>query len=274
VPAVRERLPDNARSILTHAAVEVRLSEIPTLRDAPGPATAPPLPNRFLRYCDEQTVVGMAAVLRAIDRLPGQRPAFDRWGVVAASCQAGRLLGAATVIGTRKAGSQGVSPHVVPQCSLHSQASAVSVALSMHGAHFGIGGGPEAFDEGLLAACSMVSQPLWLILTAWETEPTLDGEGNPTSDPVCRGLAVALLPGEIETGEATVVVVPGRGRDDPATSGDFSSMAPSMAARIQSPAESLSGDAADARTTLPLRHGFTLALHRSEAVRLLALEAA
>lgn len=268
--AVRERLADNACSILTHAAVEVRLSEVAALRDAPGPATAPALPKRFLRYCDEQTVVGMAAVLRAIDRLPAPRPSFERWGVLAASCQPGRIMGAAAVIGTRKSGSQGVSPHLVPQCSLHSQASAVSVALSMHGPNFGIGGGPEAFDEGLLAACSMVSQPHWLILTAWDSEPSLDADGSPITDPVCRGLAVALLPGEIEDAEATIAVEPYRGDDDVASCGDF----PSMAARIWSLAKSLSGDAAEARATLPLRHGFTLDLQRSEARSPLALEAA
>lgn len=268
--AVRERPAENACSILTHAAVEVRLSEIAALRDAPGPATAPPLPKRFLRYCDEQTVVGMAAVLRAIDRIPAPRPAFDRWGVLAASCQAGRIMGAAAVIGTRKIGSQGVSPHVVPQCSLHSPASAVSVALSMHGPHFGIGGGPEAFDEGLLAACSMVSQPHWLILTAWETEPSLDAEGGPISDPICRGLAIALLSGEAEGAAATITIVPGASR----TAAAIHEELPSMASRIRSLADALSGESTDACATLPLRHGFALELQLSEATSPLALEAA
>lgn len=267
---MRERPAENACSILTHAVVEVRLSEIAALRDAPGPATAPPLPKRFLRYCDEQTVVGMAAVLRAIDRLPAPRPEFHEWGVLAASCQAGRIMGAAAVIGTRNIGSQGVSPHLVPQCSLHSPASAVSVALSMHGPHFGIGGGPEAFDEGLLAACSMVSQPHWLILTAWETEPLLDAEGSPISDPICLGLAIALLPGEVDAVAAMITVAPAAGRAAAAMHEEL----PSMASRIRSLAEALSGESTEARATLSLRHGFSLELRLCEATSPLALEAA
>lgn len=268
--AVHERLPENACSILTHAAIEVRLSDLGALRDSPGSATAPALPKRFLRYCDEQTVVGMAAVLRAIDRLPDPRPSFDRWGVFAASCQAGRVMGAAAVIGTRSAGSQGVSPHVVPQCSLHSPASAVSVALSMHGPHFGVGGGPEAFDEAMLAACSMAaneSEGAWLILTAWEAEPSLDAAGQPTSDPVCRGLAMALLPGEVEAAEATIAVVSGGG-------GAMHERLPHMADRILALAAALSGEAEDVALSLALRFGFAVELQRREASRPLALEAA
>lgn len=267
---MRERPAGNACSILTHAAVEVRLSEIAALRDAPGLATDPPLPKRFLRHCDEQTVVGMAAVLRAIHRLPAPRPTFDRWGVLAASCQAGRIMGAAALIGARKIGPQGVSPHVVPQSSLHSPASAVSVALSMHGPHFGIGGGPEAFDEGLLAACSMVSQPHWLTLTAWEMEPSLDAEGSPISDPICRGLAIGLVPGEAEAAAATITVSPRARREARAIPEEL----PSMASRIRSLAEALSGESTDSLATLPLRHGFALELQRSEATSPLALEAA
>ena len=271
VHAVRERLPENVHSILTHAAVEVRLSGLGAWRDAPGSATAPTLPKRFLRYCDEQTVVGMAAVLRAIDRLPEPRPSFDRWGVLAASCQAGRIMGAAAVIGTKSAGSQGVSPHVVPQCSLHSPASAVSVALSMHGPHFGIGGGPEAFDEAMLSACSMAateSDGAWLILTAWDDEPSLDAAGKPISDPVCCGLAMALLPGEVEAAEATIAVVPG------AAGAATHERLPPMADRILSLAAALSGEAADAPLALPLRYGFAVELHRRETTSPLALEAA
>ncbi len=267
---MRERPAGNACSILTHAAVEVRLSEIAALRDAPGLATDPPLPKRFLRHCDEQTVVGMAAVLRAIHRLPAPRPTFDRWGVLAASCQAGRIMGAAALIGARKIGPQGVSPHVVPQSSLHSPASAVSVALSMHGPHFGIGGGPEAFDEGLLAACSMVSQPHWLTLTAWEMEPSLDAEGSPISDPICRGLAIGLVPGEAAAAAATITVSPRARREARAIPEEL----PSMASRIRSLAEALSGESTDSLATLPLRHGFALELQRSEATSPLALEAA
>jgi hypothetical protein len=65
--------PDSACGIVGHAACAARLSEIAALRDAVGPPGAPALPARFLRHCDEQTVVGIHAVLRAIAAM--MRPA-------------------------------------------------------------------------------------------------------------------------------------------------------------------------------------------------------
>jgi hypothetical protein len=71
--------------VASHALVEARLSAIAALRDRPVPAGAPVLPPRFLRHCDEQTVVGMRAVLAAIAGHPAPRPAFDRYGVIGSS---------------------------------------------------------------------------------------------------------------------------------------------------------------------------------------------
>jgi hypothetical protein len=198
--ALQTASPSAACGVAAHALVEARLSEVSALRDRPAPAGSPALPPRFLRHCDEQAVVGMHALLAALAALPEPRPPLDAHAVVAAPCHAGRLITSRALLTMREAGPATVSPHIVPQCSLHSIAGAVSVALGMHGPHLGAGGGIDALAEGLCAAVSLVDgsasgPPLvWLVTTEWDEEPVLDSAAAPTTDPLCRGLAVALEP--------------------------------------------------------------------------------
>ena len=186
----------------SHSIVEVPLAEIQGLRDAPVPAGAPALPPRFLRHCDEHTVVGVRAVLEAVAALPDPARRLDRYGVIGAPRLAGRITGAQTLVRAAEAGGIAVSPHVVPQCSLHALASAVSVALGMNGPNLGASGGPEALSEGLYTAVSLVDASgcdgMWLVLTEWDEEPALDAAGRPTSDPLCRAVALALRPREAD----------------------------------------------------------------------------
>jgi hypothetical protein len=169
------------------------------LRGRAAPAGAPALPPRFLRHADEHTVVGLHAVLEALAAGPPQAELAGH-AVVAAACQPGRLAAARSLALLESGGAATVSPHVVPQCSLHSVAGAVSVALGMHGPHLGVGGGPDALAEGLFAATTLLAHgdpgctAAWLVATEWNKEPALDPAGNPRVDPVCRGLAVRLVP--------------------------------------------------------------------------------
>lgn len=183
--------------------VSSRLSDIDSLRVGGWPEGSPELPARFLRHSDEQTVVGMHAVLAAIARLPHPRPSFDRYGVIAASCQAGRISAAQTLVQAAAVGGAAVSTRIVPECSLHSPAGAVSVGLGMHGPNIGVGGGPEALSEGLFTAVSWLRlrtagpaacDGVWLLLCGWDDEPALDATGHSTTDPVCRAVAIALTP--------------------------------------------------------------------------------
>jgi hypothetical protein len=190
-----------ACGIAAHAFVEASLSQVGPLRDRSGPEGSPALPPRFLRHCDEQTVVAVHAVLTAIAALPPGRRDCGRHGVVAASCQTGRLATAASLAKLRTQGAVSVSPHIVPQCSLHSIAGAVSVALGMHGPNVGIGGGPDALAEGLFTAISFLQSGdgadvdgAWLVVSDWAEEPTLDTTGAALGDPTCRGLALFLEP--------------------------------------------------------------------------------
>jgi len=216
LPPTLRAEPPAACGITGHALVAARLSEIAALRDQPAPTQAPPLPPRFLRHCDEHTVVGMHAVLRA---LAARGPVdVSRHAVVAASCQLGRLTAAKTLANLATGGGVSVSPHIVPQCSLHSVAGAVSVGLGMRGPHLGVGGGVDSLAEGLFAAATMVQASaaagdppcVWLVATEWEDEPALDDAGAPAGDPVCRGLALAIEP------DATDLVTDGGSRADTA----------------------------------------------------------
>lgn len=194
----RPTVPAGSR-VACHALVECRASALGDLRGRAAPVGAPPIPPRFLRHADEHTVVGLHAVLEAIASGPSQ-PDLSRHAVIAAPCQSGRLAAARTLSQLPAGGAVTVSPHVVPQCSLHSVAGAVSVALGMHGPHLGVGGGPDALAEGLLAAATLLNHgdpectAAWLVATDWDEEPSLDAAGQPHGDPVCRALAVQLVP--------------------------------------------------------------------------------
>jgi hypothetical protein len=196
---------DSVCSIASHATVTATLAEIAKLREAPSPAGVPPLPTRFLRNADEQTVVGIRAVLAAIAAHPEPRPKFADYGVVAAACQSGRIATAQSLAMLRTSGGVAVSPHIVPQCSLHSIAGAASVALGMHGPNIGASGGQHAVSEGLFTSLSLLAADaslpgIWLVVSGWTEEPSLDATGKPgcrppkddSSVPICRALAVAL----------------------------------------------------------------------------------
>jgi hypothetical protein len=196
-----------ACGVAGHALVEARLVDIPQLRDTATPAGSGPLPPRFLRHADEQTVVGMRAVLEAMAARRAIQPVaatsdYSAHGVVSAPCQPGRIAAAHSLAMFRSGGPVTVSPHIVPQCSLHSIAGAISVALGMHGPNIGTSGGPHALAEGLLASLTLLNAGaeaaagIWFIATAWDGEPALDAEGRPLErafdPPICVAVAVVL----------------------------------------------------------------------------------
>lgn len=185
-------------TLAAHAAFEAGLDAIGELRETPGLEVAPQLPPRFLRHADEQAVVGMATVLRAMAAYPDSSADFSHWGVLAAPCMPGRLNGAYILSKFQQQGAAAVSPHVIPQHSLHSVSSAISVGLGMRGPNFGIGGGPEALAEGLTVAMSFLHGAavpgLWLVLTQWEPEAIPDGNGGSCVPALCRAVALGLLP--------------------------------------------------------------------------------
>jgi hypothetical protein len=185
-------------SVAAQGIVRATVADLGTLREEPGAAASLPVPPRFLRHADEQTVVGLAAVLRAIRDPALQNERFGDWGVLAATQFAGRVVGAAALNKYSRDGAATVSPHIIPQHSLHSLAAAVSVVLGLHGPSFGVGGGSEAITEGLTAALTFLDQDtlpgLWVVLTGWDPEPVPDGMGSSELESICRGVALALVP--------------------------------------------------------------------------------
>jgi hypothetical protein len=101
---------------------------------------------------------------------------------------------------------------VIPHQSLHALSGTISLALRSHGLNFGVSGGPGNLAEGLLAAVAVLSEGalpgLWLVLTAWDVDPVLDDQGNPTTPAVCRGVALALEPVGPECPAPRLVVRP------------------------------------------------------------------
>jgi len=182
--------------VAAHGVIAAPLSGLPALREMPSDSGRHPIPPRFLRYADEQTVVGLAAVLRAMDQGPLRDTCFDEWGVVAAPMFPGRLGGAHTFRKYQQGGPAAISPHIIPQNSLHSVSSAISISLAMRGPNFGIGGGPEALAEGLTVAMTFLDPSLlpglWLVLTQWTPEPVPDGLGSTQTETTCLAVALGL----------------------------------------------------------------------------------
>jgi hypothetical protein len=194
------------------AAVRATAAEMPPLRQQPGRVAGEPLPASFLKHADDQTVAGIAAVLRAIDAGGLGGTPFGDWGVVAASRFMGRTALAAALLRFKAEGAWGISPHLIPHRSLHSLSGTVSQALKIHGPNFGSGGGPGGAADALLTGTALLHGGLpgvWVVLTGWEPEPVTDGKGQVvTPDCVCNAVALALTPAAAHDRRLALRVVP------------------------------------------------------------------
>jgi hypothetical protein len=171
------------------------LASIPAMRKS-LPSWAPEgTPGHFLKHADEQTVLAVAAVDQAI-RSCGSDPAhFQNWAIIAAPRFIGRLAGTATLDRFARGGGPAISPHVIPQHSLHSISGALSILLASRQPNFGVGGAGDSLAEGLLAALTFPA-PLcigaWFVATSWDPEPQINELGNCTNTPVGYAVALAL----------------------------------------------------------------------------------
>ncbi len=189
--------------------------DAPALRRRPGPIpedwgrVAPSL----LRYSDEQTIAGTAAVFAAIESMGLPPGRFDGWGVVAASRYLGRANLAHALRSFLAEGVWGTSPHLIPHFALHSPAGTISLALGLHGPNLGVGGGLYAAAEGFLAALTWVSTGripgVWLVLTGWSPELVPNQRGNGPAAGECQALAIALTAGDMVAGRSVFRAVVG-----------------------------------------------------------------
>jgi hypothetical protein len=197
-----------AGEVVGAALFRARPADLPALRRRPGPVPEgwTRTPPSLLRYSDEQTVTGTAAVFAAIEAMGTGPDRFEDWGVVAASRYLGRASLAAALRSFKAEGVWGTSPHLIPHFALHSPSGTISLALGLHGPNVGAGGGLHAAAEGFLAALTWLTAGVvpgvWLVLSGWSPELIPErragataGAQAPEDSPVdieCQALALAL----------------------------------------------------------------------------------
>ena len=181
------------------ATVRASSDQLAVLRKTPGLPADKTLSPGFLRNSDEQTVLALAAISRAMVSMGRPTASFANWGVVAAANSFGRSGTFQTLLDFRRDGAWGVTPHLIPHHSLHAISGTVSQALHIHGPNFGIGGGPSAVAEAFLAAATMISDNnvpgLWVVLTGHDPECLPGASYQDAKPPIfCLAAAVALEP--------------------------------------------------------------------------------
>jgi hypothetical protein len=178
---------------------------ISTLRLKPGPDGGRSFPASFLKHADEQTVVGLSAVLHAIHEHGLGDLDLTDWAILGAPRFLGRNALAVALQRYRLEGAWGISPHLIPHRSLHSLSGTVSQALEVHGPNFGVSGGLNAADEALLVAATLLAGDgipgVWTVLSGYDPEPipenttaTPPAQSTQSAPPVCRAVALALVP--------------------------------------------------------------------------------
>jgi hypothetical protein len=190
-----------ADELLAHAAVaaagsiSLTLAEAEALRGSPGPGAQPQV-AKSLRNSDEQTIAGVAAMLRAIESRGWQDQSFLDWGVVGCPRFLGRMIITGLLHRYFEDSKYSINPHVIPNFSLHSTSGTVSVGFTMRGPNFGVGGGPGNVPEGLLTALSLIAEGrhpgIWLLLSEFDPEPRPDKVGKATNAVNAHAAALAI----------------------------------------------------------------------------------
>jgi hypothetical protein len=195
-----------AASVVGYRLFRMSPGDVQALRRRPGPVPEgwKRVPPSLLRYADEQTVAGIAAVFAAIEAMATRPERFHDWGVVAASRYLGRANLAIALRSFIAEGVWGTSPHLIPHFALHSQSGTISLALGSHGPNLGVGGGLHSAADGFLTALTWLATGVvpgvWLILSGWSPElvPAPHGNGPPTGE--CQALALAMVSVGIDDG--------------------------------------------------------------------------
>jgi Beta-ketoacyl synthase, N-terminal domain len=194
--------PDVTTTLRCHVAAAACLNAdadaIARMRKEPMTLGAQKLPVSVVKLADEQSVLAIATVREAMANGAWHEPAFADWGVIAAPNWFGRVTYAGALQRYQQEGAWGVSPHLIPQQSLHALSGTISQALKIHGPNFGVGGGPNSAADAFLLAAALLADGqlpgLWLVLTGYETEWIPAADGRPTPAPVCNAAALALTP--------------------------------------------------------------------------------
>lgn len=192
--------------VAAYGAVRAGAALIAAWRRQPPLPPGWSLPANFLKNSDPQTIAGLVALYRALERHDSPSPNSQDWGVIGAPCLLGRSALAMSCQRFAVEGAWAISPNLIPHHSLHALSGTISQALNLRGPNFGVGGGNGATAEGFIMAATLLANRslpgLWLVLTGFEPEllpvdPSQPADTTPTGpEPQCDAVALALIPGE------------------------------------------------------------------------------
>jgi len=201
-PSIREDVhsPDSGRTlelaIQGWGHARCSSAEIAGLRKTIPRWAAADTQAHFFKYSDEQTILAVRALDSLIEENGIDAKELADCAVIAAPQFLGRVQGANAFARFLHNGAQGISPHLIPQHSLHSVSGAISVLLGSQGVNLGVGGGPHSLDDAFLTAATLLesgnAKSCLLVCTAWDPEPLPNREGQCTNEPICHAFAFAL----------------------------------------------------------------------------------
>lgn len=201
-----------ACALQAYGVAKVPFTEIPALRKVPGPLGGRKIAPSLLKHADPQTILGLAAILQAIDDFGWADRSFEGWGMIAAPRFIGRLMAAAVIDRYKRVGVSGVSPLLIPTVSLNAISGALSLALKTKGFNYGVGGGNGHLAEALLAGLAARDDcgvpGVWVVATQISPEPVPDLVGQCTNDCVGYAVALAITPAGASTSRLNLRVVP------------------------------------------------------------------
>jgi len=204
-------------ALRAYGIVQATAETLPALRKHPGSPDGVAMPANLLNHVDDQTVVALAAVLRAIDSFQLKKQDFRKWGVVGSPRFAGRRSFNVSLDKFQRQGPLSVSPLVIPFLSLHAVSSLISLALHIHGPAIGVGGGDGEFVQALLMGLALQQQQelpgVWVVATGWNPDPVAECGASAEAQPVCQAAALALLPHGADAPGPRLRLVPTDGHD-------------------------------------------------------------
>jgi hypothetical protein len=205
------------------ATVQATAAELEAFRRRPGDGANTAARPSSLKHVDGQTLAGLLAVEEASRALGLHAADLADWGIIVSPRTPGRAVVARALAKIAAEGPWSISPHLVPNLSLHSPSGTISQLLKMHGPNLGAGGLPGTETQALLVAAALLAEDrvpgLWVVWTGWQPEPHLDGNG---AVPQCLAVALALAPAGASSSAHLRIVSPSPDRAIPETAPAFS----------------------------------------------------
>src|SRR5207302_3070199 len=96
------------------ATARASMEQLAALRKDPGLPPDQTLAPGFLKHSDDQTVLALAAISRAMTSLSRPTACYRAWGVIAAATLFGRYGTFQSLVNFRSDGAWGITPHMIP----------------------------------------------------------------------------------------------------------------------------------------------------------------